>query len=104
MKRLRSVVVFLAILTMGLSLATLPEDAVDTAFDESEAQPYESTSLFSSYVQQESARAPQSGLESVFLFHSGALTRCNEIRAGQRGQLVHAISDSLTILDHSLRC
>ena len=104
MKRLRSVVVFLTILTMGLSLAVLPEDAVDTAFDESEAQPYESTPLFSSYVQQESRRAPQSGLESGFLFHSGSLTGRNGLQLGQRQQSVRSICYSLIILEHSLRC
>ncbi|MBZ5571542.1 MAG: hypothetical protein LAO09_06670 [Acidobacteriia bacterium] len=104
MRNTRSAIVFLVILTMGLSLAVLPEDAAETAFDESEALPYESTPLFSSYVWQESRRATQSVLESGFLFQSGSLTRANEIRVGQRKQSLHPISDSLTILDHSLRC
>jgi len=104
MRNTRSAIVFLAILTLGLSLAVLPEDVAETGFDESEAQPYESTSLFSSYVWQESRRAPLSVPESGFLFHSGSVTRRNEIRAGQREQSVLPISDPLAILNCSLRC
>ncbi len=104
MNRPRSPIVFLVILTISLSVAVLPEDVAETAFDESEALPYEGTPLFSSYLQQESARAPKGVLESGFLFHSGSLTRCNEVRLGQMEQWARAICYSLIILDHSLRC
>jgi hypothetical protein len=104
MRRPRSAIVFLMILTIGLSLAVLPEDVAETAFDESEALPYESTASFSSYVWQRSARTSQSVLESGFLFHLGSLTRGTELRLGQSERSGHPISDSVIILDHSLRC
>jgi len=47
MKAPSSAIVFLVILAMGLSLAVLPEDLAETAFDESETMPYDNAPRFS---------------------------------------------------------
>jgi hypothetical protein len=93
----------LAGLVFGLSFAIPVEDDPKTPYDESEQLPYESTPLFSIGVQ-ESARAPEAFLKSSCYFQLGSLTRCDDIYAGQKEPSVQPISDSLTILGHSLRC
>lgn len=97
-------IIFLVSLTVGLSPAVPIEDLSETAFDESETLPYESTPLFSSVALQARARTPQPMLKPGSPFHLGSLTRRCERRAEHRAWSAHPISDSLTILDHSLRC
>jgi len=65
MRSARSAIVFLAILTMGLSLSVLPEDVAETAFDESETQPYESNPLLSILVRPMAARTTKAPLSSL---------------------------------------
>ena len=55
------------LLTLGLSLAVLPEDLPETAFDESESQPYESAPLFSFVVPLVATRTTQVVLSSLHL-------------------------------------
>jgi hypothetical protein len=55
-------VVFLIILALGLPLGFLPEDVPETAYDESEALPYEGTPLFSIVVVQVATRTTQEPL------------------------------------------
>jgi hypothetical protein len=80
-RNLRSALVLLLIIVLGLSLAVVPENLPETAFRESEMQPYVSTLLFSIVVLQVSAWAAED--ERV---------------------PAHPDSDSLAILDCSLRC
>jgi hypothetical protein len=97
-------VVFLMILTLGVSLGLPMEDVLDAVYDESETLPLESTPLFSRVVVQMPTRTPQPTLKSGSPFHLGSPGRCCERRAEQMEQPSRPITDSLTILDHSLRC
>ena len=103
MRRVQFATVFLVSLTLGLSLDVPMEDLSDTVFDESETLPYESTPLFRITVQV-SSRIPQPVLKLGSPFHLGSLTRRCERRPEHRSWSAHPVSDSLTILDHSLRC
>ncbi len=102
MRVFRSTLVLFSILVMGLSLAVPADDLPETAYDDSESQPYEMTPLLSAQVVQEPVSALQvvSSAPSV-LFptprHALNLAGCRELAA-------HHASDSLIILDHSLRC
>jgi len=104
MKTLRSLVVFVAIVTMGLSLTILPEDAVETAYDESETLPYEGPPPFSSALLKSLAGTPQPILKSALPFSLGSLTSGCEFRPEQKAWSPHTIPDSPIILDHSFRC
>jgi hypothetical protein len=99
----RCAVVFLMILTLGVSLGLPAEDVLDAVYDESEATPLESTPLFSSDALRQSAQAPKAALKSDSQFLA-ALARHDETRAEQKEQWAHAISESLIILDHRIRC
>ena len=66
-------VVFLMILTFGLFVAFPAEDLPETAYDESEAPPYEVVSLFSIAVPLVAARTTQRALSSLHL-KPGALS------------------------------
>jgi hypothetical protein len=100
----RCAVVFLMILTLGVSLSLPAEDVLDAIYDESEALPYEGASSFSIVLPKVAAQTPQPTRKSDFPFHPGSLTRRRERPAERRAWSAHPISDSLTILDHSLRC
>ena len=104
MRNARSAIVFLVILTMGLSLSVLPEDVAETAFDESETQPYETTPLFSIVVRPVVARTAANGLTCVSPLRFASVTGRGECRLPHEGLLAHRDSDSLTIVDCSLRC
>lgn len=52
MRRRSSILILFALLGFGVSLAVPPEDLPETAYDESEALPYEGTPLFSIAVSQ----------------------------------------------------
>ena len=58
--RPRLAVVFLMILTVGLSLGLAAEDVLDAVYDELEAVPYEVTPLFSIAVPTGAARTTRS--------------------------------------------
>jgi len=99
-----STVVFLMILTMGLSLAVLPQDIPGTAFDESESPPYETTLLFSIGVRPMAATASKRTVNYPCPLRFP--------RAQGRGQYhipygrvsVQPGFGSLAIIDCSLRC
>ena len=104
MRKLRSTFVFLLAIVLSLFLAVAPEDAPETAFDESEAPPYETTPLFSIVVRPVAARAAEDGLTCVSPLRFAPVTgRCG-CRLPHERLLAHPDSDSLTILDCSLRC
>jgi len=71
MRNAHSAIVFLMILIIGLSLAVLPEDVAETAFDESEGLPSEGTPLFSGAVALGADRAAQA-LSDLFHQELGA--------------------------------
>jgi hypothetical protein len=103
MSRLRCVLVVLAAFALSLSFAVPAEDVPETPYDESEALPYESTPPFSVMLQ-ESARVLQSMLTPTFPFCFHPTARRDEILTEQSARIPHPISDSVTILNHSLRC
>src|SRR5690242_3418629 len=104
MRNARSAIVFLVILTMGLSLSVLPEDVAETAFDESETQPYENNPLFSIVVWLVAARTAADRLTRVFPLRFAPMSGRYGRRRRHERLLAHPDSDSLTILDCSLRC
>lgn len=67
----RFAIVFLMILTLGLSLGSPAEDIPETAYDESETLPYESISPASIAAPPVAARTTQDRLSSLHL-KSGA--------------------------------
>ena len=100
---LRSALVLIVALVLGVSFTLPAEDVRETGYDESEALPYEGTPLFSSMVRQPSARILQLASKSGSPFQLGSPTRCYE-RAELEVGSAHPTCDSLTILDHALRC
>ncbi len=95
-------IIFLMILTLGISLALPAEDIPETVYDESEAPPYEDSPLFSIPVPLVEFRSVQSGLTCVS-FYVGSLPRSAECRLSNgTGLCLHP--DSSTIFDCSLRC
>jgi hypothetical protein len=100
----RSAFVLLLAVGFGLSLAVVPEDIPETPFDESEAQPCESTPLFSIMVRQVTARAPGSGLTCVSPHRFVPVAGRCQCRLPHERVPAHTDSNSLTILDCFLRC
>jgi hypothetical protein len=102
MRALHSALVLLATFALSVSFAVSAEDLPETAYDESESLPYEMTLPLSGDLVQESAPTLQVVLiapSSLFSTPRQAL-----VRAGCRELAAHPISDSLIILDHTLRC
>ena len=58
MTKSRPALVLLIAVVLGVSVAVPAEDVPETAYDESESLPYESTSVFSSAVPKAVAQAP----------------------------------------------
>jgi hypothetical protein len=65
MKKPHSALVLLLLLGFGMSLAVPAQDLPDTAYDESETVPYESTPLFSIVLPLAAARTPQAVPKSL---------------------------------------
>jgi len=103
MSRSRSVLVLFLVLVFGLSFTVPAEDIPETPYDESETLPCESTPVFSRVVQ-DSAQALHSVLTLAFPLHFNPTARRNEIFAEQSAWAPHPTCDSVTILDHTLRC
>lgn len=98
----RFAIVSIVVFTLSVCLGLPFEDVLDVAYDEKETQPFESTGLFSSAMLQVLDRALRSGTNFDCPLQSGCLNKGRERSAEQNK--VHAIHDSLTILDHQLRC
>ncbi len=95
--------VLLACLVLGLSSALPAEDSPDTAYDESESLPCESTPVFSMAVPE---TVPQALAVWIRLSQPG---RGSPARPGaqrpERGTFqAYSISTSFTIFDRALRC
>jgi len=102
MSKLRCILVVLATLALCLSFAVPAEDDPETAYDESESLPYEMTPLLPGNIVQESAPARQ--VVPIVLSDLFSMPRHALGRAGCRKLAAHRMSDSLVILDRSLRC
>ena len=100
----RFTIVLVMILGLGLFLTVPLEDLPETAFDESETQPLEGIPLFSTALLQAQARTPQPKLKLDARFRSDSTTEPHEPHVERVLPSSHPISDSITILDHSLRC
>jgi hypothetical protein len=98
MRMFRTALVVLAVLTLSLSFAVPAEDVPETAQDESESLPYETTPLSCALVE-ESARALS--VVPIGRNYSRPAIRHVVVRTELSGQ---ANPGSLTILDHTLRC
>ena len=98
MRRRCSILVLCVLLGFGVPLADPAEDVPETAYDESEGLPYEVIPLLSIVSRPVAARTPQPMLKS------GSLSRRYEGRAEHRAWSAHPASNSLPILNHSLRC
>jgi hypothetical protein len=103
MRKPRCVLILFVLLGFCVSLGFPADDVLETDYDESEALPYENTPLFSIVVPQASARVAKADLSFDSLLRFNSLT----IRCKRRRETVHgrtASPDSLTIINHSLRC
>jgi hypothetical protein len=96
------VILILMLLSLGVSLGLPAEDVLDAVYDESEALPFEAISLFSTVARPRLCPTPQSVQKLDCSFHLGSLTRQCQCPAPRVP--AHPTSDSLTLLDHSLRC
>jgi hypothetical protein len=97
-----SILLLCVLLVFGLSFAIPAEDVPETAYDESEGLPYEGTTP-SAAVLQASACTVQTTMSSVSTFDLCFATRDGEFE-NRKSPSVHAVFDSLTIPDRSLRC
>lgn len=100
MDTLHRALVLLAAFSLSLSFAVPVEDVPETAYDESEAVPYESTPLFSTELRQAS-RALR--FSPILPFDLRPAFSHDAVRAGWE-LTAHPIPGSLIILVHALRC
>jgi hypothetical protein len=101
MAYLRSVFVLFVVLILSVSFAVPAEDVPETAYDESESPPCENTPVVSTAVPEtfgeaSTVRPRASRLDSQ--------RRHGAPHLDNRKCRAYPNSDSLTILDHSLRC
>jgi len=97
-------IVFLMLLSLGLSLSFPAEDVLDANYDESEAVPYEDTPLFLIDAPLSSARTRKAELSRNSLHFGSLLKRCQSLRENSVGLL--SVSNLLIIIDEPipLRC
>jgi hypothetical protein len=103
MTQSRSVLVLLVALVLSMSFAVPAEDVPETAYDESEALPYESTPVIS-------IAAPKNAVETSAVRPRASRLRFGSLKKSDRQKLdlrigwAYPTSDSVAILEHSLRC
>ena len=103
MRRPCSIVVVCVLLCFGVSVAVPGEDMPETAYNESEALPYVSTTVFS--IAAPKAVVPGPAVRGIVsLLRSGSLRRPATQCFDQRIDSSYPICESLTILNHALRC
>jgi len=102
MRKSRSIVALLLFLGFGTSLAVPAEDLPETAYDESETLPYESTPLFSTAALPAVARRLQSAPSFRSPLGPSYRTRGDRGRTKRRELAAHA-ANNLTLLDCQLR-
>ena len=103
MRRRSSILVLFVLLGFGLSLAVPAEDVPETAYDESEALPFEDTPAVSIAVPETVTQAPKERPRAS-RFRLGSLRRPGAQHLDHVTGWAYPISDSLTILDQSFRC
>jgi hypothetical protein len=103
MRRPCFVLVLFVLLGFGLSLAVPAEDVPETAYDESEALPYEGTPLFSTVVPQASTRITKAEPSCDAPLRFDSFTKCYK-PCRENDTRLRGVPASLPILNHSLRC
>jgi hypothetical protein len=93
-----SILVALAALALSSSFTVPVEGLPETAYDESEAVPYESISFFS-ITQRRSIPVPHSALRAEFLYGHRRTMLAEPSQPVQP-----TVGASIRILNHSLRC
>jgi len=104
MPKTRFAIIFLVSVTLGLFLAVPMPDLPETAFDESDTPPYESTPLFSSVVFKPSTQPAYPTRPSGPLVRVAFTSACRRNRAAYCAWPAHPMSDPLIVFDHVLRC
>lgn len=99
----RSVLLLLVALVLSVCFAVPAEDVPETAYDESESLPCESTPVVSIAVPETVAQAP-AVWPRASRFRLGSLRGSGGQSLDHETGWAYLIADSLTILDHSLRC
>ena len=102
MRKPRSVVVILLLLVFGVSVVLPAEDVPETPYDESEALPYEMPPPLSGDLAQESA--PTFQVVPIVPSDLFSTPKQASSQAGRRELAAHPRSNSLIILDQTLRC
>lgn len=103
MKAPLSTIVFLVVLTLGLSLAVLPEDVAETAFDESETMPFEGAPLFSLVTPRAMAPGRQDARRAIG-YRSCALSQLSSLHLNDDGVVQSGQARSALALCCALRC
>lgn len=101
MPQAHPLLVLLVALLLSMSLGARAEDVPQTAYDESESLPYESTSVLSTAALELVAQAP--AVWSCALWGPCDCIRCRNAEAAFATGLCDLESD-FTIFDYSLRC
>jgi hypothetical protein len=101
MKRPCSIFVLFVLLAFGVSLAVPAEDVPETAYDESEALPFEGTPLLSTIAPETVTAAVVTCASPPRFGFSG--NRCQRRLDYQQG-FSDLTSDSLAMVNQSLRC
>jgi hypothetical protein len=104
MKVCAPTLLLLAVSLFGLSLPIPAEDDPNTSYDESEQLPYEGAPLVFSEALRQTGAELQVPTKSQSLFQLGFPTRRDKVSPMRRDSSAGPLSESLTILDHSLRC
>lgn len=102
----RFALIFLTILTLGVSLGLPAEDVLDAVYDESETLPFETASQFPDAEEQLRAGEPQPVTKRDSVSRSRCFAACRERQSLQTNSPVHPAKDSLILLSHPLplRC
>jgi hypothetical protein len=103
MTQSRSVLVLLVALVLSVSFAVAAEDVPETAYDESESLPCESTPVVSIAALETVGEAPAVRAGPSQLLRT-SLGRLEVRRSDRRTGLPCTVSHSRIILDHSFRC
>jgi hypothetical protein len=103
MTRSRSALVLLVALVLSVSFAVPAEDVPETAYDESESLPCESTPVVSVATPETVEEAPAVRAGPSQLLRT-SLKRLEVRRFDRWAELPCTVSPSLIILEHSFRC
>lgn len=103
MKRRYYGIVFFVILALGVSLAVPAEDLPETAFDESETPPYDTTPSFFQ-VYGSNCLLVRLRLTRISRLPVGSVPKLTERCTERTTLLVAATGNSCIIVNHSLRC